>query len=464
MPPDDEDQQRKAIAGRVLAPGQDARTTTLPFAGPRLAFGPGTVRKFRLTVVEGGPKPGLSAESSSDRCSIGFHPSNDLNIEDPTVSRFHCEIRLDGNGARVVDLNSRNGTILDGVLIKDAFLRSGSLLNLGRVTVRFDFVNEANRLPLSDKTEFFGMFGSSVAMRTAFALMERAAQTDLTVLLDGETGTGKGKAAEAIHRASNRADKPFLVVDCGAIPANLLESELFGHEKGSFTGATEKRVGAFEEASGGTIFLDEIGELPQELQPKLLRVLESREIRRVGSNAHKKVDVRVIAATNRDLRSEVNSARFRSDLYFRLAVVRIQLPSLRQRPEDIPILVAQILRTTGTAGAQVEAMRTPEFITTLQRSAWPGNVRELRNYLERCLVFQDALPAPDATPEAHNAVAVDPHLPYQEARRRALDDFERCYLEALLRLHQGKVSSAAAAADVDRVYMYKLLRRHNLKP
>ena len=442
----------------------DPRSTTLPFGGAKLAVGPGTVRRFRLTVVEGGPRANQTAESSSDRCSIGFHPSNDLNIEDPTVSRFHCEIRLDGMGARVIDLNSRNGTTVDGVLAMDAFLRSGSLLNLGRVTVRFDFVNEANRLPLSDKTEFYGMFGASVAMRTAFALMERAAQTDLTVLLDGETGTGKGKAAEAIHQASNRRSQPFVVVDCGAIPANLLESELFGHEKGSFTGATERRIGAFEEAASGTIFLDEIGELPADLQPKLLRVLESREIRRVGSNVHKKVDVRVIAATNRDLRAEVNQARFRSDLYFRLAVVRIQLPSLRQRPEDLPLLAAEILRNAGAQGPAADALKTPEFMATLQRSAWPGNVRELRNYIERCLVFQDALPAPDASPEHSGGIHIDARLPYQEARRRALDDFERSYCEALLRLHQGKVSQAAQAANVDRVYLYKLLRRHNLKP
>jgi len=443
----------------------DARTTTLPFGGAKLAFGPGTVRRFRLSVVEGGPKGGLTCESSGDRCSIGFHPSNDLNIEDPTVSRFHCEIRMDGQGARVRDLNSRNGTILDGVLITDAFLRSGSLLNLGRVTVRFDFVNESNRLPLSDKTEFQGLFGTSVAMRTAFALMERASTTDLTVLLEGETGTGKSKAAEAIHRASGRRDKPFLIVDCGAIPANLLESELFGHEKGAFTGAQALRIGAFEEASGGTIFLDEIGELPAELQPKLLRVLESREIRRVGSNAHKKVDVRLIAATNRDLRAEVNNARFRSDLYFRLAVVRIQVPALRQRPEDIPLIVDQILRGVGATGPEVAALKTPEFQAALQRSAWPGNVRELRNYVERCLVFQDALPAPDAGgPSTSTSVAVDARLPYQEARRRALDDFERCYLEGLLINHQGKVAQAAQAADVDRVYLYKLMRRHNIKP
>jgi DNA-binding NtrC family response regulator len=437
----------------------DRVNTTLPIAG-RPTFGPGTVRRFRLTVVDGGSS--RSVESSSDRCSIGLHPSNDMNLEDPTVSRFHCEILMDDAGARVRDLDSRNGTIVDGVTVKEAFLRSGSLLSVGRVTVRFDTVNESNRLPLSDRVSFEGLRGFSVAMRQAFAMMERAAATDLTVLLEGETGTGKSRAAEAIHRASSRKSGPFLVVDCGAIPANLLESELFGHEKGAFTGASATRLGAFEEAAGGTIFLDEIGELPAELQPKLLRVLESREIRRVGSNLHKKVDVRLIAATNRDLRAEVNQTRFRSDLYFRLAVVRIRMPALRERPDDIPLLVDEILRA---AGADAPALRSSEFLQTLRASAWPGNVRELRNYLERCLVFQDALPAPDAQPPTGGAAGpVDPRLPYAEARRRAIDAFERTYVESLLRLHQGKVSHAAQAADVDRVYLYKLMRRHDLRP
>jgi DNA-binding NtrC family response regulator len=444
-------------------PDKDARTTTLPF-GARLSFGPGTVRRFRLSVLEG-PRVGQSCESSGDRCSIGFHPSNDLNIEDPTVSRFHCEIRMDGTGARVRDLNSRNGTILDGVLVADAFLRSGSVLNLGRVTVRFDFVNEQNRLPLSDKTEFGGLVGQSAAMRSAFAMMERAAQTDLTVLIEGETGTGKSKAAEAIHQASARKNGSFMVVDCGAIPANLLESELFGHERGAFTGAVGRRVGAFEEANGGTIFLDEIGELPPDLQPKLLRVLEAKEVRRVGSNTHQKVDVRLIAATNRDLRAEVNSARFRSDLYFRLAVIRIALPSLKQRPEDLPLMVDQILHLSSADPAQAAPLRTPEFYATLQRSAWPGNVRELRNYIERCLVFNEALPQPDGAQEdGAQPPVVDARMTYAEARRKHLDEFERAYLNALLRVHQGKVAQAAQAADLDRVYLYKLLRRHGVKP
>jgi DNA-binding NtrC family response regulator len=425
---------------------------------------PGAVRKFRLTLVEG-PKAGLTWESSSDRCSIGFHPSNDLVVEDATVSRFHCEVRIGEDGAHVRDLDSRNGTVLDGVRVTDAFLRGGSLLKLGRVGLRFEFSAESNRLPVSAGNAFGNLVGSSVAMRTAFALLDRAALSDVTVLLEGETGTGKGVAAEAIHRASTRRDGPFLVVDCGAIPPNLLESELFGHEKGSFTGAVSRRVGAFEEASGGTIFLDEIGELAQDLQPKLLRVLESKEYRRVGANAMQKTDVRVVAATNRDLRAEVNAGRFRSDLYFRLAVVKVTIPALRERPEDIPITVEQILKALGADPQQSTALRTPEFFAALGHSAWPGNVRELRNYLERCLVFQDALPVSTEPARGGTLMAgIDPKLAYAEARRRALDGFEKGYAEALLREHNGKVSAAAAAAGMDRVYLYRILRRHGIKP
>jgi DNA-binding NtrC family response regulator len=425
---------------------------------------PDAVRRFRLTVVEG-PKAGVTWESRSDRCSVGFHPSNDLVVEDPTVSRFHCEVRIADDGAHVRDLDSRNGTVVDGVRVTDAFLRAGSLLKLGRVGLRFDFSAESNRLPVSSTNAFGKLVGTSVAMRTAFALLERAAQSDVTVLLEGETGTGKGVAAEAIHRASARAPGPFLVVDCGAIPPNLLESELFGHEKGAFTGAVSRRVGAFEEASGGTIFLDEIGELAPDLQPKLLRVLESKEYRRVGGNQMSKSDVRVVAATNRDLRAEVNAGRFRSDLYFRLAVVKVTIPALRERPEDIPITVENVLRALGADEASSAALRRPEFFAALGHSAWPGNVRELRNYLERCLVFQEALPvSSEPAAGAASLAAIDGKLPYAEARRRALDGFEKGYAEALLREHNGKVAAAAAAAGMDRVYLYRILRRHGIKP
>ena len=456
-----------------------------------------TVRGFRLTVVEG-PGEGKSWQSEGDRCSIGSFANNDFVIEDATVSRYHCEIRIDADGARAVDLQSRNGTFIDGVQVVEGFLRGGSILRLGRAVIRFQFRNESNQLPLSDSSSFGFMVGGSVAMRTAFAMLERAARSDATVLLEGETGTGKGRAAESIHRASARRDKPFMVVDCGSIPANLLESELFGHEKGAFTGAETRRIGVFEEAEGGTIFLDEIGEMPQELQPKLLRVLENREIRRVGSNAFRPVDVRVVAATNRDLRAEVNAARFRSDLYFRLAVVRIELPPLRRRPEDIPMLVESFLSHPAMEG-HAEKLTAPDFVAHLQRAAWPGNVRELKNYLERCVVFDEALPPPvgepggldhtseiridevdgaaggeqrrreprdtDVSPagDRRAILRIDLDMQLSDARKLAVEEFERRYLSGLLERHDGRVAQAAAAAGIDRVYMYKLLRRYKLK-
>ncbi|HEU5055699.1 MAG TPA: sigma 54-interacting transcriptional regulator, partial [Kofleriaceae bacterium] len=399
-----------------------------------------------------------------------------------------------------VDLQSRNGTFIDGVQVVDGFLRGGSILRLGRAVIRFQFRNESNQLPLSESSNFGVMVGGSVAMRTTFAMLERAARSDATVLLEGETGTGKGRAAESIHRASARRERPFMVVDCGSIPANLLESELFGHEKGAFTGAEARRIGVFEEAEGGTIFLDEIGEMPQELQPKLLRVLENREVRRVGSNSFRPVNVRVVAATNRDLRAEVNAGRFRSDLYFRLAVVRIELPPLRRRPEDIPMLVESFLAHPGMEGHS-DRLTAPDFVAQLQRAAWPGNVRELKNYLERCVVFDEALPPPleesgglDTTSElridevdaaaerrreakaaadaahagAHGAdrraiLPIDLDMQLQDARKLAVEEFERRYLSGLLERHQGRVAQAAAAAGIDRVYMYKLLRRYKLK-
>jgi two-component system response regulator GlrR len=429
------------------------------------------VRRFRLSVVASAgaalPAPGTPAataaalapsyDSASDHCSIGSHLLNDLVLDDPTVSGFHCEIRVDAEGAQIIDLRSRNGTIVDGVKIREAYLRGGSTLRLGRVVLRFEYAAEQNRLPVSTATRFGSLVGHSVAMRMTFALLERAAASDATILLEGETGTGKGRAAEALHRASARASRPFVVVDCSAIPGNLLESELFGHEKGSFTGADARRIGAFEEAAGGTIFLDEIGELPSDLQPKLLRVLENREIRRVGSNRFVATDVRVIAATNRDLREEVNAQRFRSDLYFRLAVVKIAMPCLRERAEDIPELVDEVLASLSAAPAARTALKSPAFLADLARGAWPGNVRELRNHVERCLVLQDggALPAAPRTQAAPE--------PYGQARAQSLAEFERRYLEHLLEHFGGRVADAARCAGVDRVYLYRLMRKHGLK-
>ena len=414
-----------------------------------------TASGFRVTIVDGGEG---AFESTGAKCTIGTHESNDLRLADPKVSRFHCEIILDGPRARLRDLGSRNGTLLDGVQVNDAFMRSGSIAKLGGVSLRFDVLEQVRKIPISSSRRFHGVVAESVAMRAALALVERAAGSDMTVLLEGETGTGKGKVADAIHRGGKRSKERFIVVDCGAIPENLLESELYGHEKNAFTGAGERRIGAFEEADGGTIFLDEIGELPVAQQPKLLRVLESREIRRVGANTHQKVDVRIVAATNRDLRREVNEARFRADLYFRLAVLRITLPPLRERTDDLPALSRGLLESLGASAETIDTLCTPELMAQLARGAWPGNARELRNHLERCLAFEEALPVGEE--RAPRTETIDASLPYPEARRRALDSFERAYVKGLLARHGGKVSQAASAANIDRVYLHRLLKRH----
>jgi len=445
-------------------PERDAHATAT-FGVSRPSLVP-DVRRFRLRVVDG-PGAGQTFESTGERTSIGSHPLNDVLLDERTVSRFHCELLVDDKGVWAKDLGSRNGTILDGVLVKEAAVRNGSLLGLGRVGLRFELSGEKTKLQLSEQPRFGSLVGSSVPARMSFALMERAAASDVTVLLEGDTGTGKSQAAESIHRQSSRRDHSFLVVDCGALPPNLLESELFGHEKGAFTGAMTRRVGVFEEARGGTVFLDEIGELPLELQPKLLRVLEAREIRRLGTNTYTPVDVRIITATNRDLRSEVNLGRFRSDLYFRLAVVKIPLPPLRQRTEDIPLIVEKLLSGLGADARVKSTLLDPAFIMQLQRSAWPGNIRELRNHLERCVVLQETLLPGEGEesgrPPDDAPTQVDPRIPYPEARRRALDAFERQYVEALLQLHGGKVSQAAASADIDRVHLYRLIKRHRVR-
>lgn len=420
----------------------------------------GAARRFRLVVIEG-PARGVTWQSSTDRCAIGSQAGNDLVIDDTTVSRFHCEVVLDESKIRVRDLGSRNGTVVDGVSIMSAFLRAGSLLRLGKTVLRFELGTETNRLPISEESEFGSLKGTSPVMRSAFAILARAAQSDATVLLEGETGTGKSQAAHSVHRKSARAQGPFVIVDCGAIQGNLLESELFGHEKGSFTGAADRRIGAFEEASGGTLFLDEIGELSMDLQPKLLRALEAREVRRIGANAHVPIDVRVIAATNRDLRADVNSGRFRADLYFRLAVVTIAMPPLRQRPQDIPTIAEEIMTSLRPSPEALAAVRTPEFMAQLRYGAWPGNVRELRNYIERCLILCSIEPAGEQVTEASSTgIEVDPRASYASERERVIAAFEKRYIEGLLQLHGGKIGKAAEASGLDRTYFYRLARRH----
>ena len=316
--------------------------------------------------------------------------------------------------------------------------------------------------------ERFGrMVGRSPAMQSVFDVMTKAATSDATILLEGETGTGKEVSAEAIHLGSPRRDKPFLVVDCGAMPPQLLESELFGHERGAFTGAVSSRQGVFEAAIGGTVFLDEIGELSIDLQPKLLRVLERREVRRVGTNNHLPVNVRLIAATNRSLREQVAVHKFRSDLYYRLAVVEVKLPPLRDRLPDLPLLVEHIVRNLGPIDEPTQAtVRSAPFLAALTSHTWPGNIRELRNYLERCVALHDFAPPRAGSPIGSASGpegAVNIGQPLREAREAWVGAFERRYLEELLRQHENRVSSAARAAGVDRIYFYRLLWKHGLR-
>jgi len=454
-PGDDADDEVDLSA---LSPGS-LRTEPLDVERP-------AVRRFEVTGLSG-PASAIRWVSAGTTCAIGSHAGNEIAIDDPSISRSHCELRVDQGNVKVYDLDSTNGTTLDGVRICSAFVRDGSVIQLGRSSsLRITLGSDTNQIALSPRTQFGNLVGTSWPMRACFALLERAASSDITLLLEGESGTGKEGAAEAVHRGSARARGPFIVVDCGAISGNLLESELFGHEKGSFTGATDRRIGAFEAATGGTIFLDELGELPAELQPKLLRVLERREIRRVGSNAMAPVDVRIVAATNRDLRAEVNAGRFRSDLYFRLAVMRVQLPPLRQRPDDLAVLAERIVASLGVAPDVARRLTSPMFVASLSRGAWPGNVRELRNYLERAAVLDDlehlAGASASAAPEAA-AESADASQPYQQARDRVLAEFERRYVEQLLRAHHGNVSAAARASGIDRTYLHRLMRRHGLR-
>jgi transcriptional regulator with PAS, ATPase and Fis domain len=419
------------------------------------------VRECRLTRVEDGrdAAPFLFA---AERIVIGADPKSDLVVDDGAMSKFHCEIRI-GEGAAVVrDLGSRNGTLVDRVPVIEAPLRDGALLSLGRTQLRFNIGTRQVELPLSSRDRFGRLIGRSTAMRAAFVVLEAAAASTSTVLLLGESGTGKDLAAESIHLESARRDGPFIVVDCGAIPANLLEAELFGFEAGAFTGATAQRIGAFEAADGGTILLDEIGELALDLQPKLLRAIERREIQRIGGAQRIATDVRIIAATNRNLRQEVNARRFRSDLYFRLAVLVVTLPPLRDRAPDLPLLVAALLDDLHAGdSAMATALRGGELLPELLRHGWPGNVRELRNYVESCLVRQD--PSAPTAPLSTGEPEIDITLPLRDVRERWLRHVERRYLEQLLVLHGNNVSAAARAAGIDRVHFHRLLSRAGLR-
>ncbi len=417
-----------------------------------------------LLVVSEGPDAGKRFEMASMPVRIGTSVENTLVLSDETVSRNHCELANTERGINVIDHGSTNGCIVNGVRVLDAIFEEPFTLRLGKTALQIEPLSGVIDREQSSDDHFGDLRGKSACMRELFADLMRIAPTDVSVLIEGETGSGKELVADSIHMASSRAAGPFVVFDCGAIAPTLAESELFGHEKGAFTGAVSSRPGVFEQAHGGTIFLDELGELPRDLQPKLLRVLEKREVKRIGSNRPIPIDVRLIAATNRNLSAEVERGNFREDVYFRVAVTHVYVPPLRDRLDDLPLLVSHFLRR---ANPPREPDVFPEEVWNMLRAyRWPGNVRELQNAVQRLLItpgrsFSGAPPrelaAPATVPPQAGALE-----PLRSARREAADAFERDYLRQVLGRSGGNVTRAAAIAEVSRQMVQKLMRKHGL--
>ena len=436
-------------------------TLALPALSPHLP-----VRTLRVVVLDG---PDRGAAAQGDRLSIGTAEGNDLTLGDPTVSRYHLELVSEPQGILIVDPGSTNGTRLGNARLERAVVEPGAVLQLGHTRLEVSTAERA-LVQLHPEDTLGQLRGRSAAMRRLMARLARMAASDAAVLLVGESGTGKELIAEALHGSSERSERPFVTVDCGALAPNLVASELFGHERGAFTGAERVHRGAFERAEGGTVFLDEVGELPAELQSHLLGVLERRRIRRVGGQDEFDIDVRVISATNRDLRAAVNTGAFRLDLYYRLAVVCVEVPPLRERPEDVPLLVEHFLRECGYEGP-IEALFPHDIMRRLEEHRWPGNVRELRNVIEATLATgEPAAPAgPSIRPRGDEGSlrpprpGVDLDRPYKEARGEVLREFEARYLKRLLKRCTGNVSQAARDARMTRSHLFELLRKHGLK-
>jgi DNA-binding NtrC family response regulator len=422
-------------------------------------------RRCQLVVIDG-PDAGRAVALGSAPVRVGTREGCALRLSDPRVSGEHLEVWTEEAGFGVRDLGSRNGTLYEGSRLGEARVRLGATFKLGRSFVRIQAEGQPWEVAPSQARRFGELVGESLAMRELFAVLEHVAPTDTTVLVQGETGTGKEVVARALHEASARRKGPFVAVDCGALPEGLVESELFGHVRGAFTGALAARAGAFARASGGTLFLDELAGIAPSVQARLLRVLEERRVRPVGGDAEQAVDVRVVAASRVELSLAVAEGTFRSDLYYRLAVMTLPLPPLRQRREDLAPLVTELLRRRGFEPGPVRGAN----LELLSGHDWPGNVRELRNVLERALVlsprarsFEElrlSLQPQGAGPE----LTLRTDLPFAEAKQAVVDSFERHYLRDVLARAGGNLSEAARQAGVDRKHLRALARRHGLLP
>lgn len=439
------------------------------------------LKRSKLVVTQG-PDAGKELVVEEKRVTVGRSSICNLVLEeDKAVSGTHFELVSTSQGAVLRDLGSTNGCFVGDLRISEIWATPGTVVTIGQSSIQFEPVTGTVEIPLSEANQFHELVGGSVQMREIFATLEKVGPSDLTVLIRGETGTGKELVARGIHRSSRRAEQPLVVLDCSAIPRSLIESTLFGHEKGAFTGATERHAGAFEQANGGTIFLDEIGELDVTLQPKLLRVLENREIKRVGGEQVVPINVRVVAATNRDLRKMVNDGTFREDLFYRLSVVQVELPPLRDRVDDIPLLIDTFLAELSTrvfAGDPSKQFSVgSDAMERLKGFPWPGNVRELKNTLERGtsladgveLGLRDLMPSsqktpPTTMPGGRSAEQfVDDQVPFKEAKQLVLDAFEAVYLKALLDTHGGNITRSAQAAGLTRYHLRELAKRYGIR-
>lgn len=437
------------------------------------------LRKAKLVVLDG-EHAGKEFTIDKSRVYVGRSSVNDITIRDKSISSTHFELCAEEDGFLLRDLGSTNGTRLACCRVREIWLESDVKFRAGSTSFQITSSDEFVEIPLSDGESFGGVIGSSVAMREVFATLEKVAPTELTCLVEGDTGTGKERVARAIHDCSRRSARPYVVLDCSSIPADLMESYVFGHEKGAFTGAVSQRAGAFEQANGGTLFLDEIGELDVSLQPKLLRVLENQEFKRVGGNKVIHSDCRVIAATNRDLRAMVNEGTFREDLYFRLSIVNVGLPPLRDRKDDIPALVEYFIDQIRAKRPDKQSLRmTADAMDHLLAYGWPGNVRELRNVILRAgnlasgtkiersdllltgSIFKAA--AVEQSAGGGGGYEIDITREFKECKQEVIEQFEIKYLEALMEAFEGNISQASRSTGLTRYHLRELLKKYDLK-
>jgi transcriptional regulator with GAF, ATPase, and Fis domain len=425
--------------------------------------------RFSLVTIEG-PAPRVSFEIDAGLPGptlVGQSAACAIRVSDRQVSRRHAALDIADQHLRITDLDSLNGTHVNGVRIREAFLSGGEVVRIGQTSLRVELLNPAVPVEISPTASFGRVVGASLEMRRLHPLFEALARSDVPVVIEGETGTGKELLAESLHELGPRAAGPFVVFDCTAIAPTLVESELFGHERGAFTGAVSPRRGTFEQAHGGTLLIDEIGDMPLPLQPKLLRVIERGEVKRVGSERSIKVDVRILAATRRDLDREIVAGRFRDDLFHRLAVARVELPPLRRRIGDVAVLAQIFCAQMGRAEAAI-----PEsLLRAWTDHGWPGNVRELRNAVARQLALGALAPlersfrtAASSPPDSAAGAGILEHivasgLPFVEARRRVIEELEQRYIERVLAEHGGNVTRAAKASGIARRQLQRVKAR-----